>query len=72
MVPKVLILFLSFYFNLIRETLDQMVCQAVMELLVPRAIVVKMALPVPLVLLDIQAHLVLLVQLERVVIEENL
>lgn len=54
------------------ETLDQMVCQAEMELQVPRVTVVKMALLVPLELLVTQALLVLSVQLERAVTEEKL
>lgn len=71
--PKVFLVWLVQLVNLDEmETLDQMVCQAEMELLVPRVIVVKMALLVPLVLLVIQAHLVLSVQLERVVTEEKL
>lgn len=53
------------------ETLDQMVSQVVMDLLVARVIVVKMVLLVPQALLVIQAHLVLLVQLEKVVTEEK-
>lgn len=53
------------------ETQDQMVNQDEMDPLVARAIVVKMALPVPQVLLVIQGHLVLSVQLGRVVTEEK-
>lgn len=54
------------------ETLDPMVCQAEMELQVPRATVVKTALLVPPELLVTQALLVLSVQLERTVTEEKL
>ncbi|EGV99096.1 Collagen alpha-1(III) chain [Cricetulus griseus] len=54
-----------------RETLDQMVSQDEMDLLVARVIVVKMALLVPQALLVIQDHLVLLVQLGKVVTEEK-
>lgn len=53
------------------ETQDQMVNQDEMDPLVARVIVVKMALPVPQVLLVIQGHLVLWVQLGRVVTEEK-
>lgn len=70
--PKVSLGWLVLLVNLEEtETLDQMVCQAEMELLVARAIVVKMAPLGPLVLLDIQAPLVLWVHLERVVIGEK-
>lgn len=53
------------------ETQDQMVFQAETGLPAARVIVEKMALPVPLVLLAIQAPLVPSVQLERVGTEEK-
>lgn len=53
------------------ETQDQMVNQDEMDPLVARVIVVKMVLLVPRVLLAIQGHLVLSVQLGRVVTEEK-
>lgn len=54
------------------EIPDQMVCQAEMELLVARGIVVKTVLLVPLVLLVTQARQALSVQLEKAVTEEKL
>jgi len=71
--PRVFLVWLVQLVNLEEtETQDRMVFQAEMELLVARVIVEKMVPLVPPVLLVIQAPLVPLVQLERVVTEEKL